>query len=134
MTRMVGWLAVAVTFGKWLASMALVFACGRQKDALLRELAATTRWGGSDPPRTFRNRDKNTGANFWNSPAHLYDRALFDAADTVKRWIESAVAIASIKAKLMSKLDEGAQWHYAFWLLKKGLDACKSRVPSVRPS
>ena len=98
--------------------MAVVLAYGRQKDAFLRELARTSRWEDLDAPRTFRNRDKKTQVNFWKLPIHLYDRALFDAVDTMKRWIQSGLATARIKAKLMSKLED-AQRHYAFRLLKK---------------
>ncbi len=45
MTRTVRWLSVARSLSQWLAlaMTALVFACERQKDALLRELAPTTR-------------------------------------------------------------------------------------------
>jgi putative transposase len=98
--------------------MAVVLAYGRQKDAFLRELVRTTRWGDLDAPRTFRNRDKASRVNVWQLPVHLYDRALADAVDTMKRWILAAIAQAHIQGKCFRAF-EGPQRRYAFWLLRK---------------
>ena len=98
--------------------MAVVLAYGRQKDAFLRELVRTTRWGDLDAPRTFRNRDKASRVNGWQLPVHLYDRALADAVDTMKRWILAAIAQAHIQGKCFRAF-EGPQRRYAFWLLRK---------------
>ena len=68
--------------------------------------------------RTFRDRDKKSATNFWRLPVHLYDRALFDAADTMKRWIEAAITQAHLKGKI-ARAFSGAQRHYAFWLLMR---------------
>ncbi len=89
-----------------------------QKDAFLRALARTVRWGDLDNPRAFRNRDKAARVNVWTLPVHLYDRALFDAVDTMKRWILAALAQAHIEGKLFRAF-EGQQRRYAFWLLRK---------------
>ena len=118
MTRTVKWPSVALNIGKWLAIMAVVLAYGRQKDAFLRELVRTTRWGDLDAPRTFRNRDKASRVNVWQLPVHLYDRALADAVDTMKRWILAAIAQAHIQGKCFRAF-EGPQRRYAFWLLRK---------------
>ena len=85
MTRTVQWPSVVLNIGKWRAVMALVLAYDRQKDAFLRDLAKTTRWGDLDKPRDFRNRDKKTWGNFGKLPIHLYDRALFVQSVLCKR-------------------------------------------------
>lgn len=118
MTRTVKWLSAVLNIGKWLAVLAVVSAYAHQKDALLRELAPTKRWADLDESRPFRNREKKTRVNFWKLPVHLYDRALSDAADTMKRWILAAIAQAHIKGKVFRAF-KGPQRRYAFWLLQK---------------
>lgn len=118
MTRTIQWLSHGLNSGKWAAVLALVTAYSRQKDAFLRALAQTGRWADLDSFRAFRNRDKTMRVNFWKLPVHLYDRALADAVDTMKRWILAAVTQAHIKGKLFRTF-EGPQRRYAFWLLRK---------------
>ena len=118
MTRTIQWLSAALNAGKWAAILALVTVYALQKDAFLRAFTRTVRWADLDNPRAFRNRDKKSRVNFWKLPVHLYDRALFDAVDTMKRWILAAEAPAHIKGKLFRTF-EGPQRRYAFWLLRK---------------
>ena len=118
MTRTIQWLSSVLNPGKWAAILALVTAYSLQKDALLRTLARTVRWADLDSPRNFRNRDKQTRVNVWKLPIHLYDRALADAVDTMKRWILAAIAQAHIKEKLFRTFT-GPQRRYALWLLRK---------------
>ncbi len=118
MTRTIQWLSSVLNTGKWAAILALVTAYSLQKDALLRTLARTVRWADLDSPRNFRNRDKQTRVNVWKLPIHLYDRALVDAVDTMKRWILAAIAQAHIKEKLFRTFT-GPQRRYALWLLRK---------------
>ena len=92
MTRTVKWLSCTLNLGKWLSLLALALAYSRQKDAFLRDLAKTSRWADLDKPRKFRDRDKKTRVNAWRLPVHLYDRALFDAVEIMRRWILSARA------------------------------------------
>ena len=55
MTRTIHWLSSVLNTGKWAAVLALVTAYSLQKDAFLRTLARTVRWGDLDSPRNFRN-------------------------------------------------------------------------------
>ena len=120
MIRTVKWLSCALNIGKWLGLWAVALAYGRQKDAFLRELSRTSRWADLDKPREFRNRDKKTRVNFWRLPVHLYDRALFDAVDIMKRWILSSVAQGHVRGKVFASSQLSAsQKHYAFWILKR---------------
>ena len=66
-------------------------------------------------PETSGIQDKKTRINFWKLPVHLYDRALDDAVNTMKRWILAAIAQAHIKEKLVRTF-KGPQRRYAFWL------------------
>ena len=116
--RTIQWLSSVLNTGKWAAVLALVTAYSLQKDAFLRTLARTVQWVDLDSPRNFRNQDKKTRVNFWKLPVHLYDRALSDAVDTMKRWILAAIAQAHIKEKLF-RIFKGPQRRYAFWLLQK---------------
>ncbi len=116
MTRTVQWQSVVLNIGKWLTVMVLAY--GRQKDAFLRVLAKTTRWGDLDQPRDFRNRDKASRVNVWQLPVHLYHRALSDAVDTMKRWVLAAIAQAHIEGELFRAF-ERPQRRYALWLLRK---------------
>ena len=68
MTRTVQWLSVVLNRGKWLAMMALVLAYGRQKDAFLRELTQTIRWGDLDAPGRFATGIKRPGRTSGNFP------------------------------------------------------------------
>ena len=120
MTRTVKWLSVILNAGKWVRLIAVVVAYSRQKDAFLREFAKTSYWGEFDHPSQFRDREKKTRVNFWRLPTHLYDRALFDAMDTMKRWILASIAQAHIRSKIFRvKTLNGRQRHYAFWILKE---------------
>ena len=118
MTRTVKWLSDVLNTGKWAAVLAIVMAYSLQKDAFLRALARTLQWADLDNSRAFRNRNKKFRVNVWQLPVHLYDRALADAVDTMKRWILAAIAQAHIKGKLFRAF-EGPQRRYAFWLLRK---------------
>ena len=118
MTRTVTWLSGMLNTGKWAAVLAMATAYSLQKDAFLRTFARTVRWADLDNPRAFRNRDKGSRVDFWKLPVHLYDRALFDAVDTMRRWILAAIAQAHIEGKLFRAF-EGPQRRYAFWLLRK---------------
>lgn len=118
MTRTVKWPSGILNTGKWAAVLAMATAYSLQKDAFLRALVRTVRWGDLDKPRAFRDRDKAARVNVWTLPVHLYDRALFDAVDTMKRWILAAIAQAHIEGKLFRAF-EGPQRRYAFWLLRK---------------
>jgi putative transposase len=117
-TRTVKWLSGILNAGKWEAVRALATAYSLQKDAFLRTLARTVRWADLDNPRAFRQRDKASRVNGWALPVHLYDRALFDAVDTMRRWILAAIAQAHIEGKLFRAF-KGPQRRYAFWLLRK---------------
>ncbi len=86
MTRTVKWLSDVLNTGKWAAVLAIVMAYSLQKDAFLRALARTLQWADLDNSRAFRNRNKKFRVNVWQLPVHLYDRALADAVDTMKRW------------------------------------------------
>lgn len=118
MTRTVKWLSGTLNTGKWAAVLAIATAYSLQKDAFLRTLARTVRWADLDNPRAFRKRDKASRVNCWTLPVHLYDRALFDAVDTMRRWIRAAIAQTHIEGKLFRAV-EGRQRRYAFWLLRK---------------
>jgi len=117
-TRTVKWHSDPLNAGKWVAILAIATAYSRQKDAFLRTLARTVRWADLDNPRAFRDRDKKSRGNSWKLPVHLYDRALFDAVDTMKRGILAAVSQAHIEGKLFRAF-EGPKRRYAFWLLRK---------------
>jgi IS605 OrfB family transposase len=117
-TRTVKWLSSILNTGKWATVLAIATAYSLQKDAFLRTLARTVRWADLDKPRAFRNRDKESRVNLWKLPVHLYDRALFDAVDTMRRWILAAIDQAHIEGKLFRAF-EGPQRRYAFWLLRK---------------
>jgi IS605 OrfB family transposase len=119
MTRTVKWLSCTLNLGKWLSLLALALAYSRQKDAFLRDLAKTSRWADLDKPRKFRDRDKKTRVNAWRLPVHLYDRALFDAVEIMRRWILSAIATGHVRGKVFAaeKLSP-EQKHYAFWVLR----------------
>ncbi len=112
MTRTVKWLSGILNTGKWAAVLAIATAYSLQKDAFLPIRARTVRWADLDRPRDFRNRDKESRVNFWKLPGHLYDRALFDAVDTMRRWILAAIAQAHIEGKLFRAF-EGPQRRYA---------------------
>lgn len=118
MTRTVKWLSGPLNTGKWAAVLAIATAYSLQKDAFLRTLARTVRWADLDNPRAFRKRDKASRVNCWTLPVHLYDRALFDAVETMRRWILAAIAQTHIEGKLF-RMFEGRQRRYAFWLLRK---------------
>ena len=114
MTRTVKWLSSVLNTGKWAAVLAIVTACSLPKDAFLRALARTIRWADLNTPRAFRNRDKAFRMNVRRLPVHLYDRALSDAVDTMKRWILADQA--HIQGKCFRAFEE-PQRRYAFWLL-----------------
>jgi IS605 OrfB family transposase len=119
MIRTVKWLSWTLNVGKWLGLVAVALAYSHQKDAFLRDLAKTSRWADLDKPRKFRNRDKKTRVNVWRLPVHLYDRALSDAVDTMRRWILSAIATAHIRGKVFASDKLSAeQKHYGFWILR----------------
>ncbi len=118
MTRTIPWLSDVLNTRKWAAVVAIAAAYSLQKVAVLRALTRTIWWADLDTSRAFRNRDKASRGNAWHLPVHLYERALFDAVDTMKRWILAAVAQAHIEGKLL-RVFEGPQRRYAFWLLRK---------------
>ena len=72
--------------------LAVATANRRHKDAFVRILAPTVRSTDLDNSQAMRNRDKMGRMHFWKLPIHLYDRALFNAADTMKRWILAALS------------------------------------------
>ena len=49
---------------------------------------------------------------------HLQDQAVFDAADTMKRFIEASIASSHMRGKVFARY-QGPQRRYAYWLLRR---------------
>lgn len=86
------------------------------KDSFLCMLGRTNAWHHLDDPRALRHTTR--AARRDDVPAHLQDQALFDAVDTLRRFIEAGVAAVHLRAKLFQRFDR-EQRHYAFWLLRR---------------
>jgi len=94
----------------------LVLAYTRIKDGFLRMLGRTAAWHHLDDPRGLRAATKEERQR--GVPAHLQDQALFDAVDTMRRYIEGGIASTHVKAKVFARFG-GAKRHYAFWILRR---------------
>ncbi len=93
----------------------LAAAYARQKDAYLVELAKTKHWSlwkaPKKPQRLFARQ-----FSFHQLPVHVEDQCIFDACDTMIRWVESAKALDQWKAQIFRHVpeDDDAQRHAYF--------------------
>ncbi len=101
--------------GKWRELLALVHAFVGMKDTFLRIPGRTSAWQHLDKPKAFRNDAKKLYR--LDLPAHLQDQAVFDAVDTLRRFIEAGIASVHLRAKVFAHYS-GEKRHYAFWLLR----------------
>ena len=101
--------------GKWRELLALVHAFVGMKDTFLRILGRTSAWHHLDQPKAFRNEAKKLYRP--GIPVHLQDQALFDAVETMRRFIEAGIAAVQLRAKIFARYS-GEKRHYAFWLLR----------------
>ena len=85
------------------------------KDLALRTLARTKEWHRLDETwQTFRDAMKPRHRK--GVPVHLQDQAAKDAWETMRKWIDSAIARAHIKNRIFVRFEK-EQRHYAYWLL-----------------
>ncbi len=103
--------------GKWRELLALVHAFADMKDTFLRILGRTSAWRHLDKPKAFRNKVKKLYRS--DIPVHLQDQAVFDAVETMRRFIEAGIASVHLRAKVFVRYqDSDKKRHYAFWLLR----------------
>jgi putative transposase len=102
--------------GKRRMLLSLVDAFCRVKDQALLILGRTAAWHYLDHRRALR--DALKPRYLPDVPVHLQDQAVFDAVDTMRRFVESGLARAHAKARVFRHF-EGTQQRYAFWLLKR---------------
>ena len=86
------------------------------KGTYLRVLARAVRWHYLDAPNAFRNAMKSQYRP--DVSVHLQDQAVFDAADTMKRFIEASIASSHMRGKVFARY-QGPQRRYAYWLLRR---------------
>lgn len=101
---------------KWQMLTDLVDAFARVKEGVLLILSRTGAWDRLDSPKRFRDEMKSEYPP--GVPVHLLDQAVFDAADTMIRFIESALTSSHAKRRIFHEFD-GVKRGYAFWLLRK---------------
>ncbi|HBQ96800.1 MAG TPA: hypothetical protein DD856_18880 [Sulfobacillus sp.] len=100
---------------------ALATAYARQKDAYLVELAKAKNW----VLWRLHRADKRAFArrfSFHQLPAHIEDQCVFDACDTMIRWVESAKALDQWKAQIFRHFpstEDAVQRHAYFRLIQQ---------------
>jgi len=102
--------------GKRRLLMELVEAFCRIKSLALTALGRTKAWEYLDKPKAFRNAMKSR--HLPDVPVHLQDQAVLDAADTMRRYVESCLTRTHAKARIFRRFD-GTKRRYAYWLLKR---------------
>ena len=101
--------------GKIRLLLVLLNAFAEMKDSVLRILGRSVAWDNLDHPKKFRDSLKSSYKP--GNPVHLLDQAVFDAVDTLRRFIEAGLTSNHIKARIFVHFSE-AKRHYAYWLLK----------------
>jgi len=102
--------------GKRRARLDLMLAYTRITDSWLRMRGRTSAWHRLDDPRVRRTAAKDRRRE--GVPVQLQDQALWDAVDTMRRHLQSAMANTHLRAKVFVQLD-GAKRRYAFWILHR---------------
>jgi len=102
--------------GKRRQLIELVEAFCRSKSLALTVLGRTKAWEYLDKPKAFRNAMKTR--HLPGIPVHLQDQAALDAVATMRRYVESCLALTHAKARIFKQFD-GIKRRYAFWLLQR---------------
>ncbi len=104
--------------GKRATLHALVGAFANVKDRVLRALARTRAWEHLDG-RWQDLRDALKPQYRTGYPVHLQDQAVKDAVETMRKWIDAALAATHLRRRVFIRFEGEAQRHYAYWLLRR---------------
>lgn len=114
MKRTAKYETLILNVGKGHAVEEIARAYAEEKDHALVLLGRAVNWHFLDSKRNLRTALKGSASAL---PVHLHDQAIFDAVETMRRYIEAAKAQTHVKAKVFERFD-GAKRHDAFWLLR----------------
>ena len=89
--------------GKTRLLLVLLNAFAEMKDSVLRILGRSVAWDNLDHPKKFRDSLKSSYKP--GNPVHLLDQAVFDAVDTLRRFIEAGLTSNHIKTRIFVQLE-----------------------------